>query len=92
MRAVHIGIGHYYYLLISQIVNVEPRAKARAKSLGQIGYFLIAPQLGGCGAQHVQYLSSQRKQCLRATIASHFGGAARAVPLHYKQFGAFSSI
>jgi len=81
MRAVHIRVGHDDDLVIAQVVDIEPCAKADPQRLRQVADLGIGAKFGTGRAQHVQDFAAQGQQGLRFAIAAHLGGPARRVAL-----------
>ena len=91
MAAVHIGIGHDYYLVVAQFFHIQGLAvvgRADCYSQGRIDVadFLAFESAVLHGFFHVQDFTAKGQDGLRVPVPSQFRGAACRVPLHEKQF------
>ena len=82
VRAVHVGVGHQDDLAVAQLRNIEIFfANARAQRGNHGANFFMAKHLVVARFFHVQDLTLQRKNGLKAAVTSLLGGAARALTL-----------
>ena len=83
VRTIHVRIRHDHHTVITEIFNIEilsfnPQAKGRNQRL-DLSVFI---NLGIVGFLDVENFSAQRKNRLKTTIASLFGGASSGISLH----------
>ena len=86
MRAIDIGIRHDDDAVVAQLVGIEvvtanaaTEGRDQCSDLDRLQHFVETRFLD------VQDFSLQRQDCLRATIAPLFGGAAGRVALDQEQ-------
>ena len=88
MGSVHVGIGHYYYLVIAELRDIEIIAvalgKTAAEGIYHCLYLSIGQNLIYGGLLHIQYLTSYRKDGLIHTVPCSLCRASRRVSLDYE--------
>src|SRR3989344_1543367 len=89
MRAVHVGIGHEYYLVVAELRYVELVGDRGAERDHERSYLLVREHFVYAGFLHVQYLSLQRKDGLRAPVAALLRAASGRIPLDDVELGFF---
>ena len=82
MRSVDVGIGHYDYLSVTELCDVEILSDSAAECLNyryqrRVGVYLIKSALF-----NVEDLSSKRKYCLELRVSSALSGTACGVSLY----------
>ena len=87
MRTIDVGVGHYYYLVVTQLVDVgflvvlAVHAEAYADALYDVHHRLALEHLVPHYLLNVQYLSPQRQYGLGEAVASLLGRTACGVSL-----------
>ena len=81
MATVNIGISHNDNLVIAQTVNIKRLADPDAKRLNHSDNLLVGKHLIETCSLGIQYLASQRKDCLRTVVTAFFCRSRRRVTL-----------
>ncbi len=82
MTTVHVGVGHYDYLVVTQLAYVKILAYSGAQSCDYRRQLVIVVYLVRPGFFHVQHLAPKREYGLKPAVPALLGGTSRGVPLH----------
>ena len=82
MRAVHIGIGHDHYLMISGFIDIEVVAYTRTKGHNHIADLGVLQDLVQPGPLHIEDLAPQGQYGLKMAVSALLGAAAGRLALH----------
>ena len=88
VRAVHIGVGHYDYLVVAHLVGLEIFALAGADGRHHRPDFFVAQDFVGLLQDpfHIQDFALERQDGLKVAVAAHLGGTAGRLALHDVEF------
>ena len=88
MRPIHIGISHDHDLVVTKLRNVKIISVSFGESASEcIDHGLnlrIGKHLINSSLLHIQYLTSDRKDCLIITVTGSLCGTSRRISLYDK--------
>ena len=87
MRTVNIGIRHNDDLAVTQLFNVKIVADPRAERRNDRHQLIVAVNAVQPRFFHVEHFAPERQDCLKAAVASSFGGAACGIALYDVDLG-----
>ncbi len=87
--AVDVGVGHDDDLVVAQAADIEFVADAAAEGGDDRPDFVVGEDAVDAGFFDVEDFTAQRQDCLEASVAALFGGAAGGVTLDDVDFAGF---
>src|SRR4051812_40114807 len=92
VSAIDVGIGCDDDFVVAEFRNIENISDGSAERYDEIFDLLRGEHFVEASSLNVENFATKRKNCLRATIATHLGRAACRVSFHHKEFALFCAF